>query len=254
MIDQLKHFKIIAFLILSNFCFSQTIINTENMMKDIDDSKLSYNLAFQGDFNFGNIDLIQFNTSHQFAKSVDRNLFRVLFNYEYIEEGDQKIAADYTGQLRYNYSINKNSLFAFAQAQNLKSLRMNHRYISGGGYRHNLFSKDNDYLDLSAGLFFEDELYDKDQAESTQVYNWRYSFSSFGKYTFSENFYANISIYYQINTSNTSDYRLFIQPRIYYSLPKFDIYLDYRYRHHSTPYVDIKKTDSSLEIGVEFSI
>ena len=140
---------------------------------------MSYNLAFQGDFNFGNIDLIQFNTSHQFAKSVDRNLFRVLFNYEYIEEGDQKIAADYTGQLRYNYSINKNSLFAFAQAQNLKSLRMNHRYISGGGYRHNLFSKDNDYLDLSAGLFFEDELYDKDQAESTQVYNWRYSFSSF---------------------------------------------------------------------------
>ena len=58
MIDQLKHFKIIAFLILSSFCFSQTIINTENMMKDIDDSKLSYNLAFQGDFNFGNIDLM----------------------------------------------------------------------------------------------------------------------------------------------------------------------------------------------------
>ena len=144
MINQLKYLKIIVFLIFSNFCFSQTIINTENMMKDIDDSNLSYNLAFQGDFNFGNIDLIQFNTSHQFAKSVDRNLFRVLFNYEYIEEGDQKIAADYTGQLRYNYIINKNSLFAFVQAQNLKSLRMNHRYISGGGYRHNLFSKDND--------------------------------------------------------------------------------------------------------------
>ena len=77
MINQLKYLKTIVFLIFSNFCFSQTIINTENMMKDIDDSNLSYNLAFQGDFNFGNIDLIQFNTSHQFAKSVDRNLFRV---------------------------------------------------------------------------------------------------------------------------------------------------------------------------------
>jgi hypothetical protein len=64
----------------------------------------------------------------------------------------------------------------------------------------------------------------------------------------------NLSVYYQINTSNSVDYRLFVQPRIYYSLPKFDVYLDNRYRYHSTPYIDIKKTDSSLEIGVEFSL
>lgn len=250
-----NNFKIIqCVLIISfNLSFSQTIINTENMMKELD-SDLSYNLAFQGDFNFGNIDLIQFSTAHQFAKTVKRNLYRVLLNYEYIEEGGEKIAADYTGQIRYNYSINKNSIFAFAQAQNLRSLRMNHRYIFGGGYRHNLFSKENDYVDLSAGIFFEDELYDKNLPSSTQVYNWRYSFSGFGKYSFTENLFINISVYYQINSSNTADYRLFVQPRIYYSLPKFDIYIDNKYRYHSNPYIDIKKTDSSLEIGVEFSL
>ena len=250
-----NNFKIIqCVLIISfNLSFSQTIINTENMMKELD-SDLSYNLAFQGDFNFGNIDLIQFSTAHQFAKTVERNLYRVLLNYEYIEEGGEKIAADYTGQIRYNYSINKNSIFAFAQAQNLRSLRMNHRYIFGGGYRHNLFSKENDYVDLSAGIFFEDELYDKNSPSSTQVYNWRYSFSGFGKYSFTKNLFINISVYYQINTSNTADYRLFVQPRIYYSLPKFDIYIDNKYRYHSNPYIDIKKTDSSLEIGVEFSL
>ena len=70
-----NNLKIIQFflIVLFNLSFSQTIINTENMMKELD-SDLSYNLAFQGDFNFGNIDLIQFSTSHQFAKALNKNL------------------------------------------------------------------------------------------------------------------------------------------------------------------------------------
>ena len=52
--------------IIFSFAFinlnSQTIINTENMMSEIKDD-LSYNISFQGDFNFGNIDLLQFSTS-----------------------------------------------------------------------------------------------------------------------------------------------------------------------------------------------
>ena len=45
--------------IICNFCYTQTIINTENMMYDLD-KDLNYNLSLQGDFNFGNIDLIEF--------------------------------------------------------------------------------------------------------------------------------------------------------------------------------------------------
>lgn len=46
------------FILLGQFTIAQTIINTENMMID-DQGKLSYALNFQGDLNFGNIDLIQ---------------------------------------------------------------------------------------------------------------------------------------------------------------------------------------------------
>ena len=159
---------------------SQTIINTENMMAELNDD-LSYKISFQGDFNFGNIDLLQFSTGHQFAKKYSSNLIRLLFNYEYIKESNELIASDFTGQLRYNYSIGENSVFAFVQGQNIKSLRMKHRYISGGGYRHQLYSKTETYFDLSAGLFFEDELYDKTETQELQVNNWRYSFSAFGK-------------------------------------------------------------------------
>ena len=65
---------------------------------------------------------------------------------------------------------------------------------------------------------------------------------------------VNLSIYYQINTSYTKDYRLFVQPRIYYSLKKIDLFFDSTYRFHSTPYIDVLTTDASLTIGVEFSL
>ena len=53
------------FLILfltSNFCFSQTIINTENLLREID-STLSVKLNVEANFNVGNINLAQVNNS-----------------------------------------------------------------------------------------------------------------------------------------------------------------------------------------------
>ena len=242
---------LLFFILFGQFTIAQTIINTENMMID-DQGKLSYALSFQGDLNFGNIDLIQFSTAHQLSKSVDKHLFRLLLNYDYINESGTEISSDFTGQLRYNYRINKNSFFAFLQAQNIKSLRMNHRYTSGGGYRLRMIQKEDNYWDLSAGLFFEDELYDKTETQQLLVNNWRYSFSAFGKYVLTEDLFINLSLYYQINTSNTKDYRLFVQPRIYYSMKRIDLFIDSTYRFHSTPYIDVLTTDTSLTLGIEF--
>ena len=244
---------LLLLLLFGPFALAQTIINTENMMID-DQGKLSYAMSFQGDLNFGNIDLIQFSTAQQLSKSVDKHLFRLLLNYDYIKESGTEISSDFTGQLRYNYRINKNSFFAFIQAQNIKSLRMNHRYTSGGGYRHRIIQKEDNFWDLSAGLFFEDELYDNNLSTQNQVYNWRYSLSTFLKHKFSEKLFINLSLYYQINTSNTKDYRLFLEPRIYYTLEKFNIFLDWTHRFHSTPYIDVFRTDNSMNVGIEFNL
>lgn len=244
---------LLLLLLFGPFALAQTIINTENMMLD-DKGKLSYAMSLQGDLNFGNIDLIQFSTAQQLSKSVDKHLFRLLLNYDYIKESGTEISSDYTGQIRYNYRINKNSFFAFLQTQNIKSLRMNHRYTSGGGYRQRMIQKEDNFWDLSAGLFFEDELYDSNLGTQNQVYNWRYSLSTFLKHKFSEKLFINLSLYYQINASNTKDYRLFLEPRIYYTLNKFNIFLDWTYRFHSTPYIDIFRTDNSLNVGIEFNL
>ena len=54
-------------ILLSTIANAQTIINTENMMSEIDQS-FSYNMNFQGNLNIGNIDLIQFSSAHQVSK------------------------------------------------------------------------------------------------------------------------------------------------------------------------------------------
>jgi hypothetical protein len=211
-------------------------------------------MNFEGDLNFGNIDLIQFTTAHQLSKSLNQHLFRLLFNYDYIKESGSEISSDFTGQFRYNLRRGSNSIFAFIQGQNIKSLRMTHRYIFGGGYRHRIIHKNENYWDLSAGLFFEDELYDKNLSTQQKVYNWRYSFSTFMKHKFSEKLFINLTLYYQINTSNTRDYRVFVEPRLYYNLTNFDLFVDWTHRFHSTPYIDTKKTDNTVNFGIEIKL
>ena len=60
------------------------------MMID-EQGKLSYVLNFQGDLNFGNIDLIQFCTAQQLSKSLDKHLLRLLLNYDYIKQSGTEI-------------------------------------------------------------------------------------------------------------------------------------------------------------------
>jgi len=240
--------KYLSFAIVLLFSFnlrSQTIINTENLMKSVD-STLSIGFGVNGDFKFGNLELYQFNITNQIGKKFDKNLIRFLFNYEYISENNEVLASDYTAQLRYNYSLGNHSVFSFIQSQKSRALNLNYRNLIGGGYRHNVYKKDENYFDLSAGVFYENELYLKNTDEELMIENYRLSLSSFFKVKVSKKSFINTSIYYQINIDNTEDTRLFIEPRWYYDFDKIAVYVTTQIRHHTTPYIDIKKTDSEL--------
>ena len=248
--------KYLSFAIVLLFSFnlrSQTIINTENLMKSVD-STLSIGFGVNGDFKFGNLELYQFNITNQIGKKFDRNLIRFLFNYEYISENNEVLASDYTAQLRYNYSLGNHSVFSFIQSQKSRALSLNYRNLIGGGYRHNIYKKNENYFDLSAGVFYENELYLKNTNEELMVENYRVSLSSFFKVRVSKKSFINTSIYYQINMDNTEDTRIFIEPRWYYDFDKIDVYVTTQIRHHTTPYIDIKKTDSELLVGLEFNL
>ena len=232
---------------------AQTIVNTENMMTS-SDSALVLGVGLDGDFQTGNVNLSQFNSTLQLGKRFDQHLVRFIGDYEYLSEDNQVISSDITSQLRYNYFSKKSSLFAFTQTQKVKSLKMNYRFLVGGGYRHTFYRKEKNYFDLSSGVFYERELYLKDSSNEVNIENIRLSNSAFFRFNISQKSFINTAIYYQINLQNLQDTRLFIEPRIYYEFNKISTYITSQLRHHSTPYVDIKNTDTQLKIGFEYHL
>ena len=85
-----KYLSLLIFLLFTFNLQSQTIINTENLMKSMD-STLSIGLGINGDFKFGNLELYQFNITNQIGKKFDKHLIRLLFNYEYISENNDPL-------------------------------------------------------------------------------------------------------------------------------------------------------------------
>lgn len=250
----LKMFFLILFTFYSFLSQSQTILNTERAMKDID-TVLNVSANMEGDFRFGNVELLQFNSSLLAGKKFNSNLIRAIFSYEYLAEDQNIINSDYSGQIRYNYLIDKNSIFTFIQGQNARALRMNKRFLIGGGYRQAIIKnyKKNNYLDLSLGLFYEYELYDKNLTAETEINNLRVSFSSFSQFKLSKNFRFTNTVYFQVNSKKIKDFRLFSDSRLYYDLKTLSFYLTYQNRYHNTPYIDIENMDSELIMGLELN-
>lgn len=246
--------KQILLLLLISFSFSnsfgQTIINTEALLKEID-STFAFKLNIEGNVNFGNIEFGQLNNSLSIGKKINNSLLRLSFGYEYISEDKEVLADDWVGQIRLNKFYKKNSAFIFVQGQNVKSLKLLHRYLMGAGYRIRIKEKQTNYFDFSLGLFYEDELYEAENLSQIEKYNYRYSLSSFSNFSITEKILLNTSIYYQINTEDLNDRRLFIEPRLYFDFTSFPIYLNLKYRYHSKPYVEILKSDTELTFGVE---
>ena len=233
--------------------FSQAILNTEAMLKEID-STFAFKLNVDGNMNFGNIELTEIGSSLTLGKKIKNSLVRMSLGYEYISEDKEILSNDWTGQIRYNKFFNKNSVFLFVQGSKIKSLKLDHRYLIGGGYRIRVKENKSNYFDVAAGFFYEDELYEKELNSQLSIHNYRYSFSSFSNVLINEKISLNTSVYYQINSKDFKDKRLFINPRLYFDLVSLKIYLNVKYRHHSTPYVDILKSDSEYTFGFEIDL
>jgi len=243
------YLNFLFYLLTINQLCSQTILNTEKLMSKID-STFVFGIGFDGNMERGNIELTESNLSLQLGKKTNNSLLRFVLSHEYESDSQEVLSNDFSGQIRYNYSIENNSFFSFIQAQNIRSIKMLHRYLIGFGYRFNVFKKNLNYFDLSAGIFYEDELYEDNQNQ-IKVYNYKYSFSSFSTFFLDKKFSLNTSFYYQFNSSSLKDYRIYVEPRLYFSLNKVDLFITYRNRFHSKPYVDVKRNDAETSVGLE---
>ena len=245
--------KILLLIFVSKLANAQSIVNTESMSSKLD-STFVLTTSFDGDYTSGNIDLIQLNSANQLAFKKDKNLVRLFFNYEYISQDKEVISSDYTSQLRYSYALKNNSLYTFVQGQKAVSLSLNSRFLLGIGYRKSILKKNKNYLDIAFGPFYENEMYLKNSAEEIHVINYRYSFSSFFNFKITNKLENNTVFYYQLNSEDFKDYRMYLEPKIAYSFEHFKIYTTVRYRFHSTPYIEIKNTDSQILFGFSYDL
>ena len=244
---------IIVILFAFNLIRAQGVVNTESILNEIENG---FNLSgiVEGDFQRGNVNLIEFNASNLFSYSTTSTLVRLISTYEYLEEDNEMISNDITSHLRLNfYGKNRNSLFLFLQAQSAASMFQKSRILEGLGYRLRLFKNNkSNYFDIAPGFFHESEVYDYEN-QITKVNNLRLSLNNFFNIQLSEKFNFSNVTYLQFNAKNTEDIRLFVEPKFTFNMDKFSLFLRYSYKHHSTPYIDIFNSDTDLLFGLEFT-
>lgn len=240
----------IIFLFVLFNSHAQTILNSESIMMNLDNSSILA-IDIGGSVETGNVEIAEFNFTGQLGKKIDNSIFRLIIGYEYESESKEVLSQDYSAQIRYNYLIGDDSFFSFVQSQSVKSISMDHRKLFGLGFRKNIFKKNQNYFDLSLGLFYEDELYNE-KIKPINIYNYRYSLSSFSNFSLSNNLRVSNTIYYQIKTNKSSDYRFFIEPKIYFEIDENkSFFLSTRNRYHSLPYMPVQKNDTETSVGIQ---
>jgi len=223
---------------LSSFVYSQTILNSESLL-GIANDKLAAQVNLSANWESGNENTFATFNQILVGAKKGKQFWRLIIGHDYEDDEGEIVANDWSGQLRLNHYVNaKNSIYGFVQSQNIRVLQMNHRYLLGGGYRHSLYANQSQYFDLAAGLFYEDEEYPK-----LQTNKLRFNINGFVRFKIFEKLFFNCVTYFQIKTKDTSDIRLFVEPKINFELDKFTLSIVGQNRYNSTPYLRNKKND-----------
>ncbi|MEN8857660.1 MAG: DUF481 domain-containing protein [Flavobacteriaceae bacterium] len=254
--DLLKLFATLMLqFMLAGVTFGQAIINTETLMKEID-STIFLSTNAEGDIKSGNINLLQANSSILTGIKKNNHLLRAFVNYDFLSENKRTISSDVSGQFRYNVFIKENSFYTFFQLQNTLSLQLNKRLVSGFGFRQTLMKNDTskNYFDIGYGVFYENEVYQETPNSLLNIENIRISLSSYSQFQIGKKLRVMSVTYFQLNLQNENDFRIFIEPRLYYDLQKISFYIKGMYRYHNAPYIEIQNYDSDLLVGFEYKL
>ena len=212
--------------------YSQTILNSESLLNH-SANKLTTQLNLSVNWESGNENTFATFNQILIGTKNGKQLWRLIVGHDYEDDEGEIVANDWSGQLRLNYYVSaKNSIYSFIQSQNIRVLQMNHRYLLGGGYRHSLYADESQYFDLAAGLLYEDEEY-----PTLQTNKIRFNINGFVRIKIFEKLFLNCVTYFQINTKDTTDIRLFFEPKINFEQDKFSLSIIAQNRYNSMPYL-----------------
>lgn len=241
--------KFFLVLFISNLGYSQTILNSESLLNHSND-KLTTQVNISASLESGNENTFATFNQILVGTKKGKQLLRLVIGHDYEDDEGEIVANDWSGQLRLNHYVRaKNSIYGFVQLQNIRVLQMNHRYLVGGGYRHSLHASESQYFDLAVGLFYEDEEYPK-----LQSHKLRLNVNGFVRVKIIEKLFLNCITYFQINTKDTSDIRLFVEPKVNFEHEKFALSFIAQNRFNSTPYLLNKKNDIFTQLSLTINL
>ena len=242
-------FILLFALFMCSITHAQTILNSESLLNQ-SSSKIKTQINLSLDWESGNENTFTSFNQILIGTKKNRQLWRLIVGHDYEDDEGKIVANDWSAQLRLNYFVsNNNSIYGFIQTQNIKVLQMNHRQLVGGGYRHSLFNNDSQYVDLAAGLFYEDEKY-----PYIQTHKFRFNINMFFRVKLLEKFYFNCVTYFQVNTKDVNDIRFFVEPKINFEQKKFTFSIGAQNRYNSSPYSQNKKNDLLSRIALTINL
>lgn len=253
-----KYFLFLIAGIFCNFSFAQSIVNTEKLFINNEDS-FAFSAELMGNSIQGNaeVQLVEYSLNFSFKK--EKNSFQLLSGGEYINESKEVVSNSLYSQLRYSYNFSaKSRLFAFTQLQSNAILLLEQRALLGAGFRQNIFKNKKDTsrvfkIDISAGIMQEQELLNRTDLPKTEKYYTNYTRSVISLFVINEvtNVFTIVNtMYLQQHLKNISDYRLLNETNLIFAINKvLSISLDMEYRFDSDAPTILKNTDFNTNFG-----
>lgn len=249
----MKEVKGIIFLILlSNYCFSQTIINAERLSNGIDST--IYALSFSYNGTRGNSTIDQLNISPTILLLTKKNEFKLFGSYYLLSESDNKILKGGYIHLRHNFKLSKQiKTFEFYQLQFNEVLLLNKREVFGAGLRFALVNKDSLKLNFSTGVMRELEVLNKTNLLPNELSKTTYyratNVLSFKLMAGKVIKFDNV-LYYQPFLKEFADYRILNDFVLTISLSNhFGLIISVTTRFDSKPPGSLEKLDNFMSFG-----
>ena len=254
------HFIFISFFLLSTTIYSQTIINAESIINEVDSTFYSLTLTYNG--TKGNSNTNEFKIAPTIVLLRKKNEYKLLGGYSSLFNSGQGILNSGFIHIRHNYKLSKRlKTFEFFQIQFNDVLLLNKREIYGGGLRLNFVNrnaKDTLHFDMEFGLMYEKEVLNKttllpNEASISKVLRITYV-NSF-KWKINKLIKLNNVLYYQPRINNFADFRILNDFILGISLNKYFTFItSFTARYDNQPPGILKKFDSETTIGLNLKI
>jgi hypothetical protein len=243
-----------AFILGNPSIYSQDIINTEKYEFNLN-KKLNFGTSLNFNAERGNTYLNEMDAEVMGSYTLNRNIFRTIAGFNYLESKTEMLKENYYLQLRYNRVLGPYfQTFSFYQLQRNDILLVNKRELLGSGIRIVFFPEDTAIFkcDIGIGAMYENEVLNLSPEESEPEHREYFRMSDFVSLQFHHKRIRIVNVlYYQPRFADFGDFRVFNDLSLQFKILNFlSISSGIVYKYDSVPPEDIQKEDFSFKNGI----